>query len=287
MRVHPSKLGSRWARWQLPVACALLVSLVLSLAMRGRSPAPLPVAARERTVQVVVAAEAVSAGQAFDQVKLRLEQRPESTLPADHISTLESMRGKVSAGPIPAGNALSAAFLADPIALVQLESEPMEAAQLDPVEAMLQEIEEGTVAIPLAFLSQAPNRGARVALTLTRGRGESIVLAEESWVTKSQGREAVLRLDPQKALLVQAARSYGNFGFIEVPLTGDSPYSGSAVKDEAELLALLGETEGVRRPVATEAEAPSRKIKGYAWVTGESTRYGLDEDGQIKLVTPE
>lgn len=210
------------------------------------------------------------------------------TLPADVISSFEVLQGKIAAGPIPAGYPLAIALLADPVVVPvdEVEESEEEVVAEDPIDILLRQIASETVALPISFATEAPQRGARIALTLTKGGagGESFVLVEECWIEKSQGRQAVVRLDPQEALFLQSARAFGAFGFIEIPADGLSPYQGRGVRTVQELKQLI---EGDVEPQTAQANAgqPKRsRMKGYAWVTGEGLRYGLDEDGSISVV---
>jgi hypothetical protein len=271
--------------------------LILVMAFRGGAvpqdpAAPVTVmttATNLKLLPVVVALESVSAGESFDRVKLAVESRPESTLPADRIASLDLLKNKVAAGPIPAGNPLSLAFVADNGLAPVAEALGAFSARLDPTDALLSEIENDTVAVPVTFLSVAPQRGSRVAVTLSRSRGESTLLVEECWVAKASGRDAVLRIEPSKALLLQYARALGNLGFIELPLSGPSPYAGKGVRSEDELRRIVDDAPRTARSVSDDSPAPSspRKLKGYAWVTGESVRYHVDDDGRIKVDTGE
>lgn len=282
MRVHPGSISSH-SRWQIPAALVVLSIILLIVLFRGprESVVAIQSAPTEKRLDVVVARTKIEVGQPLKNADLVIEQRPITTLSSDVISNLDSVRGKVAAGPIPAGYPLALALLADPVAVLPpVEEQPAEIPS-DPVEELLKAIESETVALPLAFSSVPPARGSRMAITMSNTRGESIVVAEDCWVAGVTGREAILRLDPARALLLQSAKSYGTFGFIEIATDGPSPYVGKAVNSLEELKARLEGKPAVAAPVVSKDE---RKMKGYAWVTGEGRRYGIDQDGEIKVL---
>ncbi|MCB0309740.1 MAG: SAF domain-containing protein [Bdellovibrionales bacterium] len=285
MRVHPSALSSSLNKWQFPAVLGFLFVLLLIIIFRGpketveAAPAP-----TEKLIDVLVAYQKIEAGQPFESADIRLDKRPINTLPADAISSFEDIKGKQAAGPIPKGYPLAVALLAEPVPLLNVEQEaPPEVFEEDPIDTLLKEIESETVALPLVFASIPPPRGSRMAITLANNRGETIIVAEECWVSSVSGREAVLRLDPARALLMQSAKSYGAFGFIELPIDGPSPYAGSAVNNLEELKTRLqGNEPNVAKDSSASGEGSG--MKGYAWVTGEGRRYGIDKNGQIRLV---
>ncbi|MBX7136520.1 MAG: hypothetical protein K1X83_00955 [Oligoflexia bacterium] len=258
----------------------LVVLLLAMMAFRGTSHHLPAEDQATQSTEVVVAKGKIEPGQPLEKAPVALERRPVNTLPADAITSLESLKNKIAAGPIPAGYPLALALLADPVVVPAVTEKVDEAPPEDPIETLFREIESETVSVPLTFSSNPPKRGARMAVTLSNTRGETIIVVEESWVASSSGREAVLRLDPTKALLLQSARSLGNFGFIEIPVDGPSPYAGKAVNSIEELKERLA-----GRVVEASAEKkPTTKMKGYAWISGEGLKYGIDQDGQIKVM---
>ena len=285
MRVHPSILAPRIAKWHYAVIGVLFLLLVVSF-FGGSKEKQVVVHKTEKAavkkVEVIVAVEPVEAGQPLENANLVLEQRPVHTLPADAVTTFDMIKNKIAAGPIPAGYPLASALLAEPVATLTIdESAIADDIPEDPIEILLKEIESETVALPIAFTAAAPQRGARVAVTLSKSRGKSVVVVEDAWVASSKQRDAILRLAPAEALLLQSAKQYGNFAFIEIPTHGPSPYEGKAVGGIEELKFML---EGKKVPVNLKADKNNkRKIKGYAWVPGEDVRYSIDDNGKIKV----
>lgn len=283
MRVHPSILAPRVPKWHIALIGAVLLVILGVTLFRGpqkvvvAAPAPAP----EKKIQALVARELIQPGQLMESAKIVAESRPVNTLPSDAVTSFEELKNKVAAGPIPAGYPVSLALLAEPVAAAPVVEEAKPEVPEDPIEILLREIEKQTVAMPVTFLSESPPRGSRIAITLTRGRGEAVLLLEDCWIGKGTGREAVLRLEPSQALILQSARSYGNFGFIELPAEGVSPYTGKGIANEEQLRALM---EGDRKTQVVKEDA-KKKVTGYAWVSGEGVRYGIDQDGRIKVIS--
>lgn len=289
MRVHPSIFSQKGKQWQYPAAVALLLFLLILNLWRGpkqtvnASSQNNPV---EKRIEVLVVREAVQPGQPLEKARVVLERRPVNTLPSDAVTTFDAIKGKVAAGPIPAGYPLALALMADPVAVVPVTDKRAEQKPEDPTETLLKEIEQDTVAVSVTLAANPPGRGSRIALMLNNPRGDPIVVVEDCWISKSNGRDAVLRLEPQQALLLQSAKGYGSFNFIEIPTEGESPYRGKGVSNRDELVrAVEGDTVKVNAAATPVSEKP--KMKGYAWVTGEGVRYGLEADGTIKVVRPE
>lgn len=287
MRVHPSIFSQKGRQWQYPAAVGLLLFLLILNLWRGPKQtvnAATQAAPLEKKIEVLVVREALQPGQPLEKAKIVLERRPVNTLPSDAVTTFDALKGKVAAGPIPAGYPLAAALLADPVAVVPVSEKQKELKPEDPIETLLKEIEQDTVAVSVTMAANPPGRGSRIALMLSNPRGEPIVVVEDCWISKASGRDALLRLEPQQALLLQSAKGYGNFNFIEIPLEGPSPYAGKGVANRDELVKLI---EG-EAPKLTAANADEKKpkMKGYAWITGEGVRYGLESDGTIKVVRP-
>ena len=285
MRVHPSGVSSSINKWQFPIAVGLLLLLLGVVMFRGPKERVVATQAApsEKKVSVVVARSKIETGQALDKADVVLQERPISTLPADAISSLDALKSKVAAGPIPAGYPLALALLADPVVVLPVqESKVKDLIPESPIDTLLREIESETVALPTSFNAAAPARGARLAVTIANTRGESIVLAEDCWVASSNGRDAVLRVEPARALFMQSAKGFGAFGFIELPTDGPSPYAGKAVSGMEELKQRLEGKPVTDTSVAKKSDAP--KMRGYAWVSGEGRRYGIDQNGEIKVV---
>ncbi len=241
---------------------------------------------QEKRIMVVVARGKIESGQPLEKANVALEERPVSTLPADAIQSLAALKNKVAAGPIPAGYPLAVALLADPVVVLPVKDEAKdEGAPSDPIDMLFKEIASETVAVPLNFSSKPPPRGSRIAVILSSSRGESIVVVEECWLAELGGdRQAIVRVDPLKALLLKSSAGLGEFGFIELPTDGPSPYAGKGINDIEELkLRLAG------KPVNTQAKAAEpkpNKMKGYAWITGEGRRYGISAEDEIVVLGP-
>lgn len=283
MRIHPTLLTTRGSKWQFPAAFALLLFLVAVNVTRGpremviATPQPL-----EQMVDVVVAQQSIESGSPLEKAALQILKRPISTLPADVISTMDLLKNKVAAGPIPAGYPLARALLADPVAVIPVSAaeEAAKAKANDPIDTLLEEIKKDTVAVPLMFPSEAPGRGTRVALALSKMNGDTVLVLEEAWVSESQGQRATLRVDPKKALFIQNVKRLGQLSFIEIPTEGDSPYAGHAVQSMQELEdALGGKTQ-----IAKSDTPANRKFRSYAWVSGAGVRYGIGDDGTMYMV---
>lgn len=282
MRVHPSILAPGGKKWHYPAAIALLLFLLIVNIFRGpRQTVVASTQTPEKKIEVVVAREAIQPGQPLEKAKVALEKRPVNTLPADVVVSFEKLKNKVAAGPIPAGYPLAITLLADPIAVVPVSEKTKAEAPEDPIETLLKEIEQDTVAVPVVFASNPPGRGTRVALTINNPRGEPIVVIEDSWIAKANGKEAVLRLEPQQALLLQSAKQYGSFNFIEIPTEGQSPYVGRGVTSKDQLTKII---EGDSKLTNADTKEEPKRMKGYAWVTGEGVKYSLDNQGNIKVV---
>ncbi len=287
MRVHPTSVSSSWSKWQFPIGAGVLAILLLAVIFRGPSrqvaAAPVPV---EKRIQVAIAHSKIETGQPLEKADIRLEERPISTLPADVITSLDALKNKVAAGPIPAGYPLAVALLASPIVVVPQDS--ISDSPEDPVETLLKEIEPETVAVPVDFNTIPPGRGRRIAVAFLQQGKSPIMLAEEAWIVGVTGREATVRVEPSRALILQVAKGAGKFSFIELPMDGASPFVGQAVKSLEDFQALVsGDAKDARRAAANEKPAKGARSKGYAWVTGEGRRYALDENGEISIVEGE
>lgn len=261
--------------------------MLLCMAFWGgdEKPAPVPAAPQEKRINVVVAKGKIESGQPLEKANVALEERPLSTLPADAIQSLDALKNKVAAGPIPAGYPLALALLADPVVVVPVKEEnKTQGEPADPIDLLFKEIASETVALPLTFSSKPPQRGSRIAVILSSLRGESIVVVEECWVAElSNERQAVVRLDPIKALFLKSAAGLGEFGFIELPVDGPSPYLGKAVNNIEDLkLRLAGKPANPQ----TKAEPKEKRMKGYAWISGEGRRYGISSDDEIVVMGP-
>ncbi len=280
MRVHPSIISPRASKWQLG-AGVLVVLVVLCIAF-FRSPTE-KIIIKEGSAQlkeVVVARQAIDTGQPLDKAKLALEQRPVYTLPSDAITSLDLVKNKIAAGPIPAGYPLALALLAEPVPVLAPSDPSALTPSQDPIESILHEIEKDTVAVQVRFNNQtAPRRGARITILAARSFGDPIVVVEECWVASSDGPSATVRVNPSKALLIRSFSNSESFGFIELSASGENPYLGKGVKDKDELDRLL---KGVK--AVEPAKAEKRKLKGYAWVPGQGIRYGIDQDGAIEIL---
>lgn len=273
MRVHPSLLAPKITRRQVTigfgiVSALLLINLVAyprkQIVQKTNQAAP-----AEKMIEVVIARTAVEPGQPLEKADLVLEQRPVSTLPTDVVTNFEAVKDKVAAGPIPARYPVSQAFLADPVTVVPVaHNQNAEPVIEDPIETLLKEIERDTVAVTLTFNTEAPQRGSRLALSLPKGKGEPILIVEDCWVSKSNGHEATLRLEPAQALIVQAAKSYGNFNFMELPFEGASPFMGQGMSSIDDLKMRM---EGsAAKPKDGPAPAKNQPI-GRVWQSDDPT----------------
>jgi len=189
----------------------------------------------------------------------------------------------VAAGPIPAGYPLAKILIAKPVPVVPISSEGESIEkQLDPVEALLQDIIPETVALPVIFSGAAPKRGARIALAVSNFSGSTALVLDAAWVSESTGNSATLRVAPDKALYLQSVMKLGALNYIEIPTEGPSPYNGHSIENMNDLQIALGLVEGNKR---TKVVANGPKIfRSFAWVKGTSMRYGIDESGLIYVV---
>lgn len=281
MRVHPSALGSKFPKHKIIVGVVLVVALIGVPLFTGKKEVVVqaPVAPVEKRIDVVIARDPIEPGQPLDKANLVLEQRSINTLPADVITSFDVLKNKVAAGPIPARYPLSMAFLADPVTTLPQVSETETQKPEDPIETLLKEIEKDTVALPINFSSDAPPRGSRLAITLAKGRGESILVIDDCWVSKASGKDATLRLEPAQGLILQSAKSYGSFNFMVLPFEGPSPYLGKGVASEEELKKLV---EGNVVQVKDRPRNQAGPI-GRAWISDDpSYKLGVFSDGTIK-----
>lgn len=284
MRVHPIVLAPKAARWHFPLAFGLLFLLLVVTVLRGPRKQVVADQPAVKMVQVLVAKKTIEPGQPLDKTAFALEKRPINTLPADAITSLDVVKDKVAAGPIPAGYPLAVTLLADPVPVVATSAGAPEDVVEDPVETLLKELEKDTVAIPLRFTTEAPPRGTRVVVMVPGFKGQPTIVAEDAWVIRGSGREATIRLDPAQALVlhVAKARSDGQFAFIEIAADGVSPYAGKGVTTEEELRKALDGT--ATKSVSASEGKEKAPYKGYAWVSGEGVRYGVDEGGKLHAI---
>ncbi len=286
MRVHPSLLSTRAAKWQYIAAFGLLIFLLLMTAFRR--PQQVVVAPRvdPATLRpVVITQRALGAGEPFDLTQLKIEQRAINTLPSDVVSTFNELKDKVAAGPVPAGYPVSRAFLAEPMPLLppsESELALTEPGKEDPLELILSTIEATTVGVTLDFDRRPPPRGSRVALALIAPSGRMAIVVDDAWVTDSHGGQSTLRVEPTKAVFLQSLKQYGSLTYFDIPSQGPSPYSGQAMPDVKALELALGIVKGKTAPVVAQQEG--RRFKGYAWVPGSGKRYGVDAEGNMFLV---
>jgi len=285
MRVHPSSVSPKAAKYQIPAAIVLLLCAGAYNFFGGNAPSSAP---QEKKIEVVVAKAKIDAGTPLEKANVALEFRPVSTLPTDAITSLDNLKNKIAAGPIPAGYPLAVALLAEPAKLLPISEKPKEVTKLeDPNEVLLKQLEGTSVAVSLSFPVEPPPRGARLAVTLMAPKGDTVVLVPESWVEKTVGNQATLRVSAEEALFLQSARTMGGFGFVALPPDGPSPYQDKAVKNADDLRRILNIDKSPNDPAGAERPKASAKMKGYAWVSGEGIRYGIDESGEIKIVEGE
>lgn len=139
-------------------------------------------------------------------------------------------------------------------------------------------VSESTVAVPVFFGEGAPIESSRIAVTMRpTGDANSLLLVDDAWVVRSHDRATVLRVKPQQALLLQSVQSRGVFSFIELPRHGTSPYAGKAVESIPELEPVVPKSSPVSK---TDVQKSSR---GYVWVPDQGARYGISEQGEVKI----
>lgn len=288
MRVHPSILVPQGRKWQWPFLVAILLFVLLMNLFRGPREVVVAEQSPSKLIEVVVAQESIEAGQALETANLSFEQRPVNTVPADAITSFEAIKEKVAAGPIPMGYPLAMALLADPVELAAaINSSPIVTAPEDTLKLLMEEVKRDTVAMPITFRTDAPKEGSRIALSLVpRSKEEEpILVLEDAWISKSSQRRATLRVEPDRALVIQVAKKYGNFDFIEIPLEGASPYVDRGIYTVEELKDAV---EGNKSVLATltegEVKKEKRSYRSYAWVSKEGIRYGIDDQGTIYKV---
>ncbi len=93
------------------IGAALLAAVALALALR---PAPPADAAPPGTQPVVVAARSLDAGRALEEADLALARYPPGTAPAGGLAEPGMLVGRVLAGPVGAGEPLTATRLVGP-----------------------------------------------------------------------------------------------------------------------------------------------------------------------------
>lgn len=275
-------MSPKATKYQLPIAIVLILCVGAYNFWGGKTVVRAP---EEKKIEVVVAKDKIEAGTPLEKAKVALELRPVSTLPSDAITSLDNLKNKVAAGPIPAGYPLAVALLAEPAKMLPVNEAPKDSGkQEDPTEVLLKQLEASTVSISLSFPVEPPGRGSRLAVTLPTPQGDTLVLVPESWVEKTSGNQATLRVTAEEALFLQSARTLGGFGFVSLAADGPSPYQNQAVKNVDDLRKLLNISKTNQNADAAPASKSGGKMKGYAWVSGEGIRYGIDESGEIKVV---
>lgn len=282
MRVHPSTISPKATKFQLPVAIALILCVGAYNFWGGKTVVRAP---EEKKIEVVVAKEKIEAGTPLEKAKVALELRPVSTLPSDAITSLDNLKNKVAAGPIPAGYPLAVALLAEPAKLLPVSAVSKEPVKPeDPSEILLKQLEGTTVSISLSFPVEPPGRGSRLAVTLPSPQGDTLVLVPESWVEKTVGNQATLRVTADEALFLQSARTLGGFGFVSLASDGPSPYQDKAIKNIEDLRKLLNINK--TGPTPDNPSSPGQKKgcvrTGSAWMTSEMVKYWICADGSIE-----
>ncbi|GEM_PF-3302297 len=287
VRVHPGFLAPKNRRWQFPVAFAVLLFVLVMNLFRGPST---QVSAKEmmpvKVQDVVVIKSPFLAGEPLDKSKLGIEKRAVANLPIDVVSSLTEVEGMVAAGPIPAGYPLARVLMAKPVPILPMSNEvELINHQLDPVEAMLQQIIPDTVALPVSFSSLAPKRGARVALALSNYTGDTSLILDAAWISESSGNTATIRVPPDKALFLQSVIKLSQLSltYIEVPIEGASPYAGHAIENMHDLQVAMGLIPSDGRSRISQNDGP-KTFRSYVWIKNTPMRYGLDDRGVIYLV---
>lgn len=289
MRVHPTVLAPKVSKWHVPVAFGVLVFLLGLNLFRGPSkPAVAVQAPIEKRLEVLVAKEFIEAGQPFEKAAIVFEQRPVTTLPADVVTTMDVLKQKVAAGPIPAGYPLAKSLIADAVPVVQTSGkQDAGAISEDPIDTILKEIESETVAVQVTFDNSAPSRGARIAVMANRrgvGDGNPLIVVEDCWVSKSTDKVATLRVDSSRALILTTAMSSAVLSYIEIPKEGASPFLNQGIKSVPELQDALGIQAKRRQMEELRTKAKAGKMRNLAWVPGTGMRYGIDDTGEIMIL---
>ena len=225
MRVHPNILGPKRRTLYGVVALLGLNFLILALGFT-RNGLDLGgvedrFSRKEPTVKVLVLDEGLQTGDSFDTAKVTIRARPVSMLPAARINSRDEIRGKVAAGPLPAGAILSSYFLAEALPQLPVNARAFSDGQKQSVDEFLTQLANVTSAIDVKIQGTIPDRGSRVALSVA-GVGEG-VLVSEAWVESVRdGNIGRLRMAPDRAVEV-AARGTQSFIAIELPQTGVNP----------------------------------------------------------------
>ena len=289
MRVHPTVLAPKVSKWHLPVAFGVLIFLLGLNLFRGPSRAAVAVQAPvEKRLEVLVAKEFIDAGQPFEKAAIVFEQRPVTTLPADVVTSMDVLKQKVAAGPIPAGYPLAKSLIADAVPVVQtVGKENLAVEGEDPIESILKEIEAETVAVQVNFENVGPPRGTRIAVMANRrgsGDGNPLIVVEDCWVAKTADRVSTLRVDSSRALILTTAMSAAELSYIEIPREGGSPFLNQGIRTVAELQDALGIRAKQRQMDEIRSKAKAGKMRNLAWIPGTGMRYGIDDSGEIMVL---
>lgn len=114
MRVDPSLLVPPAPKSPVTKIAILILSFALLAMIAAPDPNKWGDTLRvEPSSQVVVASRLIAPGERIELQAVRIEQRPDRTLPADAVHSFGKLRDKIAIGPIPAGYPLSAVLLTD------------------------------------------------------------------------------------------------------------------------------------------------------------------------------
>lgn len=292
MRVHPNTIGSSNTRWHFPVAVVLLLGVLITNVMRG-SDNTADAALQMSMKPVVVVVTALERGKEITKEMLKRELRPASTLPADIVTEWSEIEGRVPVGLVPAGYPLAKALLVFPSEQVEQSSTVQVPEVVDPFIEKLKKLEPSTVAISIPFNGPAPQRGARVALSLKGDQNRSALIADEVWVEKAMGVTARVRVKPTTALYLEEAKSLGTFSYFVLSEEGESPFKDQIVSNIntlKERFGLVEKDKPKQKVVAKQKKASKRRIRpdsfsSYAWVTGEGVKYSVGRGGKLFVIT--
>ena len=291
MRVHPSVVRSSGARWHFPVAVLLLLAVLVSNVFKGaRNSAT--ASTQEKMVRVIIATAPIEQGKAIDIDQLKFQSRPASQVPPDAVTDPNQLKDKFAASPILPGYPLATPLISDK-AETKKSGGPGK-AEPDPetvrIQEKLNEINKDTIGLTLNFLNPPPPKGTRIAIAIQGKTGSSQIVADEAWVeTVNDKMSATVRVKNRTALLLNDARTLGNFSYFSIPEQGESPFAKDVVSD---LMVLREHLLPASTPTKHQASttAPGKKTKkagdfsSYAWVSGEGVKYSIDENGKLFVI---
>lgn len=241
---------------------------------------------REKRVKVVVVQSQIELGTPISDGVVGYQRMPASSLPQDVVKEMHLVVGKFSRIPLPVGAPIGASLLSDePISADSGESE--QALPVDPIQQRLEAIYPNTVAVTLPFLTVPPVRGSRIAISIQGDAGRSVLVLEEAWVEKVEGNFAQIRVPSHMALYLEEAKALGVFSSLIIPLEGESPFAGQAVKDIVELRdKLTGKfpASEVAKQENPDEKAAVEDFSSYAWIRGHDRVYAIDAAGRMHTI---